>query len=161
MATQAEKQSPSQKWLAPGSANHNDEYGKIPNILESKLISCVRALLLAKEASGESERLKQLAHESLGDFDVNQHVQVTKDGLLKQLAGVKLHGALSAKLDWTDARQHGVGKFGATVQHFATGLANFMGAYSGVVEAVKNAGGPYGTAGYQAISVLLIVGFDL
>jgi hypothetical protein len=34
MATQAEKQSPSQKWLEPETANPNDEYGKIPNIPE-------------------------------------------------------------------------------------------------------------------------------
>jgi hypothetical protein len=162
MANPAQKQpTPQQQWLDPASTNGNDKYAKNQNVLGSKLISCIRVLLLAKEASKESERLKRLAHDSLADFDVNQHVQVTKDGLLKQLAGVELHGALSAKSDWSDDRKHGVGKFGATVQRFANGLSKFMSAYSGIVEAVKNAGGPYGAAGYQAISVLLIVGYDL
>ena len=108
-------------------------------------------------AEGAIEELKQLAHDSLGDFDLNQYMQVNKDGLLEQLTTVKLNGALSAKADWADRRKHGVGKFGATAQSFATSLSDFLGVFSGIVDAVKNAGGPYGSAGYQAISLLLIV----
>lgn len=92
---------------------------------------------------------------------MNMHVQITKDGLLRQLAGTELSGALSAKTRWREARQHGVRKFGAKVQNFASGLSTFISAYASVVEAVKSAGGPYGAAGYQAISLLLIVGYDL
>ena len=157
MITRSKKRLTSLKRLDLAAADETDEYDTTPNV-QADLTT--RADVLAKEASAESDQLKHWAQDELGSPEVKPYVHLTKDGLLKQLADVKLRGALRAKSDWSDARQHGVGEVGATVQRFATGLAHFIGAYSGIVEAVKCAGGPYGAAGYQAISVLLVVRHD-
>ncbi len=127
------------------------------------------ALRLAKSAQDESNRLRELACASLKGVDVQSQLQKTQLGLVNQLsqqahpqsvaiaAAGTLEKALVARAEWQASHEHGIGKFGSSMQRFATSLASFIGAYSGIVDAVKSAGGPYGEAGYQAISVLLIV----
>lgn len=134
-------------------------------------MSTSETLKLANKAKDESEKLKQLAYDSLKGVDVRSQLQSTQAGLVDQLKGYadsksvtiaaagSLEEALTARADWDAYHGHGYGKFGSHLQRFATGLASFMGAYSGIINAVKSAGGPYGEAGYQAISVLLIVSF--
>jgi hypothetical protein len=131
------------------------------------------ALKFANGAKDESEKLKQMAYKSLKGVDIRSDLQTTQSGLVNQLRGYAdpkgvaiaaagtIEEALQARSHWKAYHSHGYGKFGSTLQRFATSLASFMGAYSGIVNAVKSAGGPYGEAGYQAISVLLIVSCPL
>lgn len=127
------------------------------------------ALKIANAAKDESERLVKTVSESLKGVDVGSELQRPYSGLISQLhryadpqnitnvAARTLDEALKAQFDWEVQHSRGFRKVGSTVQHFANSLANFVGAYSGVVDVVKRVGGPYGEAGYQAISVLLFV----
>ncbi|KAJ2986019.1 hypothetical protein NUW58_g5232 [Xylaria curta] len=54
-------------------------------------------------------------------------------------------------------RQEGTLRFAHRIQAFANGIAEFITAYSGIIELVRGAGGPYGEVGYQTLSILLIV----
>lgn len=129
------------------------------------------ALKVANAAQGESEKLLKKARESLKGIDLSSGLQTTHSGLLNQLrqyadpksvenvAAGTLEDALKARSEWEERRARGHGKVGSAIQRFATNLAYFFGAYSDIINAVKKVGGPYGEAGYQAISILLFVSY--
>jgi hypothetical protein len=96
-------------------------------------------------------------------------VATTKDELNKQIEeiqnGESLHAVALENLDEAsksrDAyqldRKHGAKRVGRWGQEFANAFAEFVSAYSGILDIVKGAGGPYGEIGYQTLSILLIV----
>jgi hypothetical protein len=96
-------------------------------------------------------------------------VATTKDELKKQIEeiqiGESLHAVALENLDSAsksrDAyqleREHGSKRISRWAQEFANGFAEFVSAYSGILDIVKGAGGPYGEVGYQTLSILLIV----
>ncbi|TVY32027.1 hypothetical protein LSUB1_G008432 [Lachnellula subtilissima] len=58
---------------------------------------------------------------------------------------------------YTEYRKKGPKRVGRWAQDFANGFSQFVGAYSGIVDIVRSAGGPYGEVAYQSLSILLIV----
>ena len=96
-------------------------------------------------------------------------LQITKPGLAHQLckhahpdsiaisAAESLEVAVRAQEKWKASREGGLRKFTSGLQRLATSLSSFMVANSGIVDAVRITTGPYGEAGYQAISILLTV----
>lgn len=101
----------------------------------------------------------------------NKEVQVaaTKDELKKQIEEIQsgeslrtialenLDNASKSRDEYQFQREHGSKRVGRWAQEFANGFAEFVGAYSGIIDIIKGAGGPYGEVGYQTLSILLIV----
>ncbi|OAP62731.1 hypothetical protein AYL99_01958 [Fonsecaea erecta] len=83
--------------------------------------------------------------------------------LLAQAKGTKeeverqIEDARAAHMNWVEGRQTGSRRYGAAFQVFITRFSNFLTAYSGIVEVVKNASAPYGNLAYGTLSLLLIV----
>lgn len=122
----------------------------------------------AEEANVGTEELKRLVSRELPSQKFNVQICDTKETFelqlsanapkeVSQAAYAALTDGIASKEAWTERRSHGVHKVGAHIQNFATNLAKFVEAYSGIVEVVKSAGGPYGSAGYSALSCLLAV----
>jgi hypothetical protein len=92
----------------------------------------------------------------------------TKDELNKQIEDVQNgqspHAIALATLDdasksheiYVQDRKQGSKRVGRWAQEFANGFSEFVSAYSGIVDIVQGAGGPYGEVAYQTLSILLI-----
>lgn len=92
----------------------------------------------------------------------------TKDELNKQIEDVQNgqshHAIALATLDdasksheiYVQGRKQGLKRVGRWAQEFANGFSEFVSAYSGIVDIVQGAGGPYGEVAYQTLSILLI-----
>ena len=76
---------------------------------------------------------------------------------IHSVAEATLEQGLYAKTKWQAGRSQGSGKVLAGVQKFATNLARVVQAYSGIFDLLQDATGPYGTAGYAAMSCLFAV----
>jgi hypothetical protein len=95
---------------------------------------------------------------ALGIDNSNVHLASTKEELNKQIvAQQNLDQASNSHSVYTENRKHGAKRVGRWAQEFAFGFSAFVSAYSGIVDAVKTAGGPYGEVAYQTLSILLIV----
>ncbi|TVY81584.1 hypothetical protein LSUE1_G003620 [Lachnellula suecica] len=93
----------------------------------------------------------------------------TKEELGIQLEGVQkgippasvslqaLENATKSHDLYSQDRRKGMKQAGRRAQEFANGFSQFVSAYSGIVDIVKGAGGPYGEVAYQTLSILLIV----
>lgn len=84
--------------------------------------------------------------------DIEMEIERTRETIAKEIERAK-----AANADWSDARQNGARKVGSTIQRSITCFANFLTAYSDIVELVKNASSPYGNTAYGALSLLFIV----
>jgi hypothetical protein len=90
--------------------------------------------------------------------ELNRQIEEVQDGLSPRLVAQENLDEASKSHDvYTENRKHGAKKVGRWAQEFAIGFSAFVSAYSGIVDAVKTAGGPYGEVAYQTLSILLIV----
>ena len=87
----------------------------------------------------------------LGDELVSQAL-VTKEDIEREIERAKAANAI-----WSETRQNGTRKLGSTIQKSITRFANFLTAYSDIVDLVKNASSPYGNVAYGTLSILFIV----
>lgn len=55
------------------------------------------------------------------------------------------------------ARLRGGRRAASQTQHFLSGFAQFVGAFNGLLETIASAAAPFGTVGYQTLSILLFV----
>jgi len=76
---------------------------------------------------------------------------------LQEHAGEDLLGAQMVNSSYNLERTTGSRKFGSRLQNFFTSFSEFLTAYSGIIELVRNAGQQYGEAAYQTLSILLTV----
>lgn len=92
--------------------------------------------------------------------------QLDVDGLAKKILEVGDVNDLERKVEFIlthaiEAHHHwragGSGKPGRSLQLFATNLARFLGAYSGIVDVVRHAGGHYAEVAYGTLSLLFFV----
>jgi len=73
---------------------------------------------------------------------------------LKETAESGLQLASNDRDKWAELRHKGSGRF---IQSFLTSFSNYLEAYSGIVEVVKNGGQSYGQVAYSTLSIFLIV----
>ena len=73
------------------------------------------------------------------------------------MADCSLQGAEGVHAAYTKDRAVGAKKVGRRAQNFIKAFADFLGAYSGIVELVKGAGQQYGQIAYETLSMLLTV----
>ena len=74
-----------------------------------------------------------------------------------ELASSELELAEAKNIIWSNNRKSGLRKVPALLQTFMTRFADFLEAYSGIVEIVKQADSQYGGLAYSTISLLLLV----
>ena len=72
-------------------------------------------------------------------------------------ASKELDSAEAKKLAWSVKRKKGLRKLPTLLQSFMTHFADFLEAYSGIVEIVKQADSQYGGLAYSTLSLLLLV----
>ncbi|KIY04113.1 uncharacterized protein Z520_00805 [Fonsecaea multimorphosa CBS 102226] len=107
-----------------------------------------------------TENLDAAATVSTGDAAFKQSLDTQ---LLAQVKDTKeeverqIDDARTAYMSWLEGRQTGSRRYGTAFQVFITRFSNFLTAYSGIVEVVKNASAPYGNLAYGTLSLLLIV----
>jgi hypothetical protein len=77
---------------------------------------------------------------------------------LRNHANSSLAGAKRVNSAYNQERTAGSRKRWKRLQQFFMTFADFMEAYSGVIDLVRSAGQQYGEAAYQSLSILLIVG---
>ena len=121
----------------------------------------------AKEENEALEELRQLVHKKVTWGNMKPEICESKKALELQInntlrrltdaAGNALDMGTAAKQELDLHRSHGINKASAGIQKFATNLAKVLTEYSGIAEVVEKAGGLYGTAGYSALSCLLVV----
>jgi hypothetical protein len=76
---------------------------------------------------------------------------------LKTEALGALNSAARANTIYKQDRQTGAKKVGRGAQRFINSFADFLKAYSGIVEILRGAGQIYGEVAYETLSILLIV----
>lgn len=76
-------------------------------------------------------------------------------------ATTELESAQARNLAWSAKRKRGLRKLPTLLQTFMTRFADFLEAYSGIVEIVKQADSQYGGLAYSTVSLLLLVSADL
>ncbi|RVX69196.1 hypothetical protein B0A52_07172 [Exophiala mesophila] len=121
----------------------------------------------AKEENEALEELRQLVHKKVTWGNMKPEICESKKALELQInntlrrltdaAGNALDMGTAAKQELDLHRSHGINKASAGIQKFATNLAKVLTEYSGIAEVVEKAGGLYGTAGYSALSCLLVI----
>lgn len=89
--------------------------------------------------------------------ELNKQIEDVQDGISPLVALQSLNDASKSHHVYTEDRKHGTKRVGRCAQEFANGFSQFVAAYSGIVDIVKSAGGPYGEVAYQTLSILLIV----
>ena len=76
-------------------------------------------------------------------------------------ADAELDLAQAKKSAWSAKRKKGLRKLPTLLQTFMTRFAEFLEAYSGIVEIIKQADNQYGGLAYSTVSLLLLVGADV
>ena len=90
--------------------------------------------------------------------ELKKQIEDVQSGDFLQILALENLGSASKSHDiYRLGRKHGSKRVGRWAQEFANGFADFIGAYSGIVDIIKGAGGPYGEVAYQTLSILLIV----
>ena len=133
-------------------------------------VLCNRALRAPKEVLEAHRQFKKRLRNALRIGNKEVQIASTKDELEKQIEEIQnpesIHTvarknfdkAVRSRNEYQLEREHGPKKVGRWAQEFASGFARFVATYSGILEIVRRAGGPYGEVGYQTLSILLIVG---
>jgi hypothetical protein len=89
---------------------------------------------------------------------LDKQIEDAKNGLSAPLVALQnLDDASKSRDAYKEDRMHGRKRVGRWVQEFANVFSQFVSVYSGIVDIVKSAGGPYGEVAYQTLSILLIV----
>jgi hypothetical protein len=126
--------------------------------------SCRQSTWHAYLPASHSRETLQPAHdvcENDKDFQAwaEQHLGIgppqikhTREDVVKQIVIAR-----EEHLKWQEARGTGLKKLSSTFQSFFTRFANFLAAYSGIVEFVRSASYPYGDVAYGTLSLLLTV----
>ena len=91
--------------------------------------------------------------------ELETQIEAVRNRTFPILALQNLNDAYKAHDVYTEDRKKGPKKVGQWAQDFANGFSEFVGAYSGIVDIVRGAGGPYGEVAYQSLSILLIVSY--
>lgn len=129
-----------------------------------------QALQPLQEVLNAHQKFKKRFRRALKLGNVQTKIAETEDELQQQIEDItcwdRIRGSAFKSLDeaskaqetYQDQRIQGRKRLGRGVQEFASGLSQFLGAYSSILDIVKGAGGPYGEIGYQTLSILLIVG---
>ena len=73
-------------------------------------------------------------------------------------ADAELDLAQAKNSAWSAKRKKGLRKLPTLLQTFMTRFADFLEAYSGIVEIIKQADSQYGGLAYSTVSLLLLVG---
>lgn len=68
--------------------------------------------------------------------------------------------ATGARSTYKRERQSGAKKVGRVAQGFVKSFADFLHAYSGIIELLRSAGHVYGDVAYETLSILFIVSLD-
>lgn len=91
--------------------------------------------------------------------DTKEQIEMQLQDMQKQICntGEEIEHAVEAQSKWQRARLKGSRKSGRRFQNFVTRFANFLTAYSGIVELVQMTGCPYASVAYGTLSLLLIV----
>ena len=76
-------------------------------------------------------------------------------------ANTELDLAQVKNFAWSAKRKKGLRKLPTLLQTFMTRFADFLEAYSGIVEIIKQADSQYGGLAYSTVSLLLLVGADM
>ncbi|KAH0543405.1 hypothetical protein FGG08_002263 [Glutinoglossum americanum] len=125
------------------------------------------ALEPAKQLLVEREAFKRRIQRLLKGVRGNHQICTTEADLHQQLneLGVSLLGEMAARglqdAGWTHStyrkeRMAGAKKMGRIAQSLTESFANFLKAYSGIIELVRRGGHVYGELAYETISILLI-----
>ncbi|CAG8955734.1 hypothetical protein HYFRA_00011000 [Hymenoscyphus fraxineus] len=90
--------------------------------------------------------------------DLNKQIESIQNDTEPRLAAQQILGDTSNIHDnYTVDRQHGVKKTGRKIQTFADAFGQFVSAYSGIIEVIATASGPYGEVAYQTLSIFFTV----
>lgn len=132
--------------------------------------SSSRVLRPPKDVLEAHQKFKKQLRHALRISNKEVQIATTNDELKKQIEeiqnGESIHAVALENLDnasksrdaYKLEREHGSKRVGRWAQEFANGFAEFFSAYSGILDIMRGAGGPYGEVGYQTLSILLIVG---
>jgi hypothetical protein len=108
----------------------------------------VRSIVGQRNVDGRVKHSKEEIEQQLQELDPRE---------LKELGDSHLRDSKSARLSYLEERSKGAKNLGSGFQKFLNSFSNYLAAYSGIVEVVKQAGQPYGQVAYGALSLLLIV----
>jgi hypothetical protein len=122
----------------------------------------------ANETLRGRDEFKQRVRRILGGKRGSHQVPTTREGLQQQikeldprqlgeLADSALRVAGRAHSTYIKERATGAKKMGQRTQNFVRVFADFLGAYSGIVELVRGAGQQYGQLAYETLSLFLSV----
>lgn len=129
---------------ADNALKHEEAFKrKTQDLLQSKRINVNSEIACTRDSI--KEQVEQIRRQAL---NINP---------LKEDATATVEVAVSKVAQWEVKRRNGRRKGAALVEKFLRNFSGFLEAYSGIVEVVKCAGAPYGEAGYEAVSLLLIV----
>ena len=128
-----------------------------------------RPLPPVKDVVKAHEKFKRKFRRALKSGHEAIKIAKTEDELKQQIEDIRswdsirggalesLDEASKARETHQDQRKYGGKRIGRGAQEFVSGFAQFLGAYSSILDIVRGAGGPYGEVGYQTLSILLIV----
>lgn len=91
------------------------------------------------------------------EVDLQDQLQMLDVHQLRGHANVEVQEAKRANSAYNLERTTGARKGGKRLQQFLKTFSDFLGAYSGIIDLVRNAGQQYGEAAYQTLSILLVV----
>jgi len=103
------------------------------------------------------DKFKKKAEKSLPDELINEVEKLDSKEKCLKFASEVIEEAKTSKNETALKRLHGVRRAGVELEKLQVNFAEFLGTYSGIVEIVKTAGGPYGSLAYSAVSLLLVV----
>lgn len=90
--------------------------------------------------------------------ELEQQIADVQEGVGSRLiAQQALDETSKAQDSYEVARTHGRRRVGRWAQDFAHGFGQFVGAYSGIIDVIRTASGPYGEVAYQTLSIFLVV----
>ena len=122
---------------------------------------CRKATEPAKDILDSSSSFKSISAKCAQvETTASDQIQ-SKEDLFKVIDSKIVDSELTSleahKLLWSAQRKKGLRMFPRLLQSFMTRFADFLEAYSGIVEIVKQADSQYGGLAYSTLSLLLLV----
>jgi hypothetical protein len=108
----------------------------------------LRSFLKKNRGNVEPPQTKEELEKEIAKYDYSN---------LKNEAGAALNAAARVNSKYNRERNEGGKKIGRFAQEFVHSFSEFLGAYSGIVNIMKDAGQVYGEVAYETLSVLFIV----
>ena len=119
----------------------------------------------AREALGSLPAFRQNVSQLVPkETKISATIDSKQDALLLtqyESANTELDLAQVRNSAWSAKRKKGLRKLPTLLQTFMTRFADFLEAYSGIVEIIKQADSQYGGLAYSTLSLLLLVGADM